>query len=583
MNFALTFVCQAGELEIKSLLLALSLKRHLVGDYECIAAIPHPPSQWGTVSPTTLQLFQTLGIRTVPITNPIHNNYPIGHKIACLGITTTAKKLIFLDSDLLCLRPFPLSFPAPFSAKPADLATFTYDLIAWQRMYQLFKLEFPRWRTLSSVTGELMIPYFNAGMIVIDNHLNFAEIWADSCRQIDADPNIPNKRPWLDQFGLSMTLLRLKINHFALDERFNFPAHLKPLPSQLPFLVHYHCPTVIRREFPLLQLVRELIQNYPQLTELLASEARYAPLLQPWQLKPRKSWRSRWMPRHSRPTVTAKLPLPEVLITGIPRSGTSYLCRLLHSLQDCVVINEPVPVHAPLIKDYYPWDVAIYYRNMRRDILEGLPIENKVQAGQVIEDTRIIDQRSHYHPQVTCPDFLLATKNTLAYLARIPHLRRVMPTALQVACVRHPLDTVASWKSSFPHLQRAQVQQFPVGHPTDPLLSRWQQQRLAEIETNTCEAVKRALLWRYLAEYVLMNESGMLLIRYEDLVTEPAQLLKRILAKLPHAPAYCPLLPILPSTVRQQRMVLNIEDYQAVTDICGESALALGYDLTQFV
>jgi hypothetical protein len=76
-------------------------------DYKCVAAIPQPAAQWGTVSAETLAFMHDFGVRSVPITNRINNeNYPIGNKLACLGIDTPTDKLIFLDSDILCLREF---------------------------------------------------------------------------------------------------------------------------------------------------------------------------------------------------------------------------------------------------------------------------------------------------------------------------------------------------------------------------------------------------------------------------------------------------------------------------------------------
>lgn len=94
MKYCFVFFCQQGGLELKAMLLAASLKRYLRCDYECVAAIPQRATQWGTVSSDTLAFMQDLGVRTVPITNPINEYYPIGNKVACLGMDTSADKLI---------------------------------------------------------------------------------------------------------------------------------------------------------------------------------------------------------------------------------------------------------------------------------------------------------------------------------------------------------------------------------------------------------------------------------------------------------------------------------------------------------
>lgn len=43
------FVCQQGELELKALLLALSLKRHLRFHAELVAAVPSGIAEWGSL------------------------------------------------------------------------------------------------------------------------------------------------------------------------------------------------------------------------------------------------------------------------------------------------------------------------------------------------------------------------------------------------------------------------------------------------------------------------------------------------------------------------------------------------------
>ena len=126
MKYCFVFVCQQGELEIKSMLLAASLKENLRCNYELIAAIPQPESRWGKISENTEKLIKKLGIRKVEIENQIDLNYPIGNKVSCFGIESGADKIIFLDSDILCVRNFnPEKYLIhSFNAKPADLPTF---------------------------------------------------------------------------------------------------------------------------------------------------------------------------------------------------------------------------------------------------------------------------------------------------------------------------------------------------------------------------------------------------------------------------------------------------------------------------
>ena len=579
MSYTFIFVCQQSELEIKAALLAASLKENLQGKYELIAAIPSPPERWNTPTVETLQFLQNLGVKCVSIRNEIADDYPIGNKITALSILTTTEKTIFLDSDLLLLKAWNprsrLAFSA-FCAKPADLDTFKQDIKTWEAVYHLFNLPFPTQRMVSTVSRQIMLPYFNAGFISIQNGLNFPETWLDSCQKIEAASQIDNKRPWLDQIGLPITAARLGIQFDCLDEGYNYPVHLKPLGKNLPYFVHYHRAECLRREPRLRDAVCRLVIQYPTLKIILSRHEEWEKLLKPYQLSTQSFKKSWWMPRLSR---AMNPPSPEAFITGIPRSGTSYLCRLLHQLPDCVVLNEPSQIFPALLNNGLPYGVPLFYQEVRRKILEGECVENKIKDGELIEDTAIEDMRSQYYPQVSRPDFILITKNTLAYLARIPHIRTVMPEAPLIACIRHPLDTLASWKTTFTHLKTATLDNIPVGHIHDPSLSLLQRQCLQEIANTSDEAMRRALWWRYLAETILDNKWQLHIVKYEDLVLSPNQTVTQVLQAIPHANNILklPIKHLKPSALRHKREALANEEIEMIWAICGQVAAEFGY------
>ncbi|HCG1028991.1 TPA: sulfotransferase, partial [Pseudomonas aeruginosa] len=85
------------------------------------------------------------------------------------------------------------------------------------------------------------------------------------------------------------------------------------------------------------------------------------------------------------------------------------------------------------------------------------------------------------------------TKNTLAYIARLPLIRKVMPTALLIATIRHPYDTLNSWANTFEHLRQAAVERQPFGCPDDLALTGWQRKALLAIADTDHLAVRRAL------------------------------------------------------------------------------------------
>jgi len=272
----------------------------------------------------------------------------------------------------------------------------------------------------------------------------------------------------------------------------------------------------------------------------------------------------------------------EAFITGIPRSGTSYLCRLLHNVPNCVVINEPRQMFKRLTQTALPHALVTLYQELRQAITEGQAIENKVHNGQVIEDTIFRDQYEWYTPTVTRPDFLVCTKNTLGYMARLPQLKQLFPHAPVFACVRHPLDTIASWQSSFPHLENANVRQFAVGHLDDPFLSAWQQQQLHSI-ADTPEVIRRrAMIWRYLAEWLLRNQPLVVLLHYETVVSQPVKTAQQILQTLPCELPLDFIEPPRASHIRHdKRQQLSAAETAIIAEVCQPIATQLGYtDLT---
>jgi hypothetical protein len=263
---------------------------------------------------------------------------------------------------------------------------------------------------------------------------------------------------------------------------------------------------------------------------------------------------------------------PELIVTGISRSGTSYLCSLLHRFDNCVAVNEPREINSRLRREKAPWGVAAFYRQTRRDILGGRPIENKLLDGEVVEDTALSQARHRYSPTIAGDDFVLAVKNTREFLFRLEALRRVMPTARVVACVRNPFDTIASWKGSFWHLREADVMPF-VRHPKRMWLSAPQRTGLERVAATHEVAERRAMWWSFLAQRLVDNRDGLLLVDYDDLVRRPMAVLDRVLSG--YRPGR-PRQPITPSDGRPKLELLDANDRRVIQAICSGPAQELG-------
>jgi hypothetical protein len=528
-RYAFVFVCQAGELEIKALLLAASLKRFLRCDFELIAALPTPASTWGELAPETRGLLQQLGVRIEPIVNPIDPDYKIGNKLACFDVPTRADRVVFLDSDILCLRDLgePDCLRVPFAAKPADLRTFAAGAEAWQPLYAAAGVDLPQLRLPTTVSGEFGLAYFNSGVIFADSACGIGKAWIDCARTILQVPAMREQRHWLDQVSLAIAVHKLGLAYSGLDERFNFPAHLKPVPDELPFFCHYHWPHIIGREPLLMDLVRDLAGEYPVIAGRMADNAQWKALLK--ASPPRSA--SRPSAERLAPTVTT------LLIAGIPGSGADELLELLRPHERCTIHDEPAELAAALVARAPPWEVAAYLRDAKRDH----------------RDTDIAVIRS-----------------TLPFLCRIDALKRVLPDAQLVLCVRNPFDTIAQWKARPPGEVDAAIG-WAAGS-ADHWATANDVAALRRIVDLSDAAEKRAAWWWWLAQRALGHAHGVQVVRYGDVIGDSSDVLGTILPGTPvngpHGRAQ-----IAPSG---QTAALDERDLQAIRAICLQAAAELG-------
>ena len=262
--------------------------------------------------------------------------------------------------------------------------------------------------------------------------------------------------------------------------------------------------------------------------------------------------------------------LNDIILTGIPRSGTSYLCASLHKVRNCVVINEPYNMSIDLNKTKRPDAILNFHYSVRADILQKKSIKNKLFNGKMIEDTVLLQQYESYHPRIKSQDFLLGSKNTLGYLARLQEIKSLFPKTPILACIRNPIDTIASWKRSFPHLEQASfATQHVIGSKNDIHLSSWQKEQVLAISKEPKVSYRRAMLWAYLARWIWKHKHSVNVIHYEALVCNPNRVLREIFdVSIPSFP-FSLTEELLPSTVRcNKRVLLDREDREAIEKIC---------------
>lgn len=580
VSASVSFVCEPGRLEAQALLLAASL-RAMYPELPLVAAVPR------ALPEPTSRALAVLGVTELEISNPLASDYPIGNKLAALGVGAGDGLRVFLDSDMLALHAWDWNVLGThaLAAKPADLATFGSDAL-WQDLYARFDLAAPTQRVLSTVSRHLMYPYFNAGMVATAAAAELADAWAQTCLAIDTMQDVNPRRPWLDQIGLPIAAARLGLSTRSLGEAWNYPAHVKPL-RDTPCIVHYHVPAVVAREPALVERVRRLLSRYPQVAAVVEADVAWKPVLQALehraaQPRPRRPW---FLPGTRRPAASpiagTAHAAHDLILTGIPRSGTSYLCKALDKFTNMAVINEPGALFEGLRWAAEPWAVPLLHADLRTRLDSGEAVPNKFDArGKLTDDTAMHDALAPYRPHLRDDRWVLATKNTLAYMSRLEGILRLMPKARVVVCIRHPLDTLASWKGTFAHLAEGDPSTLPVGGLADPYLPAHLREGLEALHRLDDPAMRRAAWWSLLASEILRWRDHVEVVRYEDLVADPAARIRSALGPLIQV-AGDPVSPLRPSSARvTRRRALDESDWRAAGALCAGVAEAFGYDCT---
>lgn len=231
-----------------------------------------------------------------------------------------------------------------------------------------------------------------------------------------------------------------------------------------------------------------------------------------------------------------------VLVTGVPRSGTTLAASLVGSLANAVCLNEPWDLVeralAPAARAgdaVERLDAAL--RSLRAEILRTQDVENKVAlSGGPVTNYVARDARGRVSGlgfrEVRAPvrvdgaDFLLAVKHNAPFLALLPRIARDARFAV-IGMVRDPVYTLLSWDAlAVPDLPM----QFPMARGRLPSAERFWPEVAAVGRSDAPVLERQARLLELLCARLLAERERIALVRYEDLVAKPG-LLEDVLSR----------------------------------------------------
>ncbi len=229
----------------------------------------------------------------------------------------------------------------------------------------------------------------------------------------------------------------------------------------------------------------------------------------------------------------------DILLTGIPRSGTTLTCSLLNRLPDVLALIEPMDMRR-LIAAGSDADrmrcIADYLAEVRDDaaergiaprkILEGDGTNTFSASAHEKRGSAIIGNETGPLERSLPPDFTLVVKHPNAFAALLPSLAQRFKC---FALVRNPLSVIASWSSLDHPLRDGHA---PMAEQFDPALAARLRQETGPLERQL------ALLDWYFDRFrrVLPTDH---VLRYEDVIATSGAALAVIAASattLPERP-----------------------------------------------
>jgi hypothetical protein len=240
----------------------------------------------------------------------------------------------------------------------------------------------------------------------------------------------------------------------------------------------------------------------------------------------------------------------DILLTGVPRSGTTLTCYLLNKLPDSVALNEPLPVHELDNRDEICDLLDRSLVRIRRSLLEKGTAVSKHVRGRVPDDPfddvypgalrRLADflqGRRTFGPGLgkglrrlrvsrgtiavrkqLSSSFLLCIKHPPAFTALLDRLTQRFPC---YAVVRNPLSVLASWNSCQMNMRNGRS-------PAAERIDRDLAQTLTQID-GRFDRQFYLLSWFFGKYCAILPPENVL--RYEDIVASGGRALSAITAR----------------------------------------------------
>lgn len=212
-----------------------------------------------------------------------------------------------------------------------------------------------------------------------------------------------------------------------------------------------------------------------------------------------------------------------VIVTGIPRAGTTLATALIDSIQDTVCLSEPGWHDWNLLShnnNYAKW-LAGDFIKLRKKFLAGDPVaDRRSLAGEPVTNYFKMNpgsQKMEHHFKIVpitrpglTPDFTLAAKHNGPYLSALPAIVD-MGWFTVLAIVRSPLDVIHSWRSLQLRVSKGELPDATLGWP-----------KMAELVKEDCDLLeKQVRMYDLICSRLYSLRDHIRVVHYEKMLENP--------------------------------------------------------------
>lgn len=291
MKFSIIFIVDYGKLEWQSICLAASIRAFIRDrDFEIIAYCPK--DRVDGLEEITMKWLSKFGveIRALDTASEYAPSYPHGNKILACAEPRQSDYCLFMDTDMIFVRPTnlgPLFETSGFCGARETNARWAGELELWDRLYANNAPDAPRDLAVFS-NGRLAPAYYNAGFFGFDdrpiaacNQQRFGEVWRDVSYQIDADREISEKRPFLDQISLPVAVAACHLTPTELSANYNTHIRFELESGPDVRVLHYHSNMHghLLRESRYIGLLHQILFHYGVANDFGALVDEFLPVL----------------------------------------------------------------------------------------------------------------------------------------------------------------------------------------------------------------------------------------------------------------------------------------------------------------